>query len=142
MTAEFIVAVHSLVFLNHKKCSLSSEMIAENVCTNPARVRKILLKLKKADLISSKGGTDGGYFFEKDPKAVTLRDVLAAVELDVVKIKWRSGDTDMDCEVASGMAGVMDGIFNTLDASCKAQLASITIDDIDKQLFKENKNEL
>ena len=139
MTAEFIVAVHSLVFLNHKNCSMSSETIAENVCTNPARVRKILLKLKKAKLIASKGGIDGGYFFEKDPKTVTLLDVLDAVELDVVKMKWRSGDIDKECVIASGMGGVMDDIFNTLDSSCKAQLAEITIDEIDKKLFLKEK---
>ena len=60
MTGEFAVGVHALVFLNHKKTVVSSEMVAENVCTNPARVRKILASLKKAGLVSTKEGLDGG----------------------------------------------------------------------------------
>lgn len=50
MTGEFAVGVHALVFLNHKKTVVSSEMVAENVCTNPARVRKILASLKRPAL--------------------------------------------------------------------------------------------
>ena len=57
MTAEFIVAIHAIEFLNHKKAAFSSEEIAQNVCTNPARVRKVLLKLKAAGLV--RGEVDG-----------------------------------------------------------------------------------
>lgn len=141
MTAEFIVATHALVFLNHKRCSLSSEAIANNVCTNPARVRKVLAKLKKAGLIQAKAGVDGGYSFEADPAAVTLEDVFAAVGVSFVKIHWRSGDPDMECQVASGMAGVMDGVFAQVDACCKATLRKTTIADIDGQLFEKQEKE-
>ena len=48
MTAEFTVAVHALVYLHHRGGWLSSEELAQNVCTNPARIRKIMAKLKKA----------------------------------------------------------------------------------------------
>ena len=50
MTSEFTIAVHALVFLNHKAQVYSSEGLAENVCTNAARIRKVMAKLKKADL--------------------------------------------------------------------------------------------
>ena len=47
MTSDYCVAVHALVYLNHKAKVLSSEELAENICTNPARVRKVMAKLKK-----------------------------------------------------------------------------------------------
>lgn len=135
MTAEFIVAAHALVFLNHKQAVLSSEVIAENVCTNPARVRKVLSKLKKAQLIETKSGAEGGYAFVKNPEQVTLRDVFDAVGGAVLEVKWRSGDPEMDCQVAAGMAPVMDDIFASVNTACKEALAKTTIAEIDHRLF-------
>ena len=48
MTGAFSLAVHALVYLNHKATTLSSEMLAENICTNPARIRKVMSQLKRA----------------------------------------------------------------------------------------------
>ena len=63
MNSAFCVAVHALVYLNHKARQLTSEELAENICTNPARVRKIMAVLKKAGLVETKEGSVGGYFF-------------------------------------------------------------------------------
>ena len=54
MTSEFGMAVHALTFLNHKGEIVSSEALAKNICTNPARVRKVMAKLKKAGLVDTK----------------------------------------------------------------------------------------
>ena len=50
MTSEFAIAVHALVYLNHKQETLASEELAKNVCTNPARIRKVMAKLKKKNV--------------------------------------------------------------------------------------------
>ena len=39
MTSEFTVAIHGLVYLHHRGETASSEVLAQNICTNPARVR-------------------------------------------------------------------------------------------------------
>ena len=39
MTAEFALAVHGLVYLYHRGEMVTSEELAQNICTNPARVR-------------------------------------------------------------------------------------------------------
>ena len=54
MTSEFAIAVHALVYLNHKQETLASVELAKNVCTNPARIRKVMAKLKKKNAISCK----------------------------------------------------------------------------------------
>lgn len=64
MTSEFGMAVHALTFLNHKGEIVSSEALAKNICTNPARVRKVMAKLKKAGLVDTKEGLEGGYLFQ------------------------------------------------------------------------------
>ena len=135
MTGEFALAVHALVYLNHKQTTLSSENLAENICTNPARVRKVMAMLKKAELISTHEGGGGGYTFLLDPASVTLRSVAEAIGARFVSSAWRSGDADMECLVASGMADIMDHIYEDLDVRCKERLDGITILDIDRMIF-------
>lgn len=138
MTGEFAMAVHALVYLNHKHSTLSSEELAENICTNPARVRKVMSLLKKDGLVSTREGGAGGYTFSLDPASVTLKRVADAVQARFVSAAWRSGDTDMVCLVASGMADIMDGIYGRLDALCRAHLENMTIQDIDRMIFGGN----
>ena len=135
MTSEFTVAVHALVFLNHRQSTQSSEAVAENVCTNPARVRKVLSCLKKAGLVETKDGIDGGYHFTGNAEAVSLRMVADALNAAFVSASWRSGNPDMDCLIASGMDGVMSSIYRELDESCRVRLEQISIADIDRQIF-------
>lgn len=140
MTGEFSVAVHALVYLNHKARILSSEELAKNICTNPARVRKVLSKMKTAGLVKTKEGVEGGYQFSGDPRKVTLRTIGDALGARFVSASWRSGDTDMECLVASGMADIMDGIYNELDTLCRERLQTVTIQDIDEQIFGKQVN--
>lgn len=135
MNSEFTIAVHALVYLNHKKEYVSSEKLAENICTNPARVRKIMGKLRKSGLITTKEGIIGGYLFEDDPADVSLDMVGKALQTSYVSASWKSGDSDMDCLVASGMAGIMDEIYSDLDDLCRKFLKGITIQTIDQKIF-------
>ena len=134
MTSEFAIAVHALVYLHHKNAVLSSEELAENICTNSARVRKVMAKLKKKDLIGTKEGIKGGYHMSLDASEITLGDICEALQVDIVKAAWRSGSMDMECMIASGMAGVMDGIYAELDEICKKRLKGITIQDVEKKV--------
>ena len=61
MNSDFIVAVHALVYLNHKADIVSSEALAKNICTNAARVRKVMAPLKRAGLVTTREGNVGGY---------------------------------------------------------------------------------
>ena len=61
MDSSFNLAVHALVCLSHSGRSLSSEALAENICTNPTRVRRVQAVLKKAGIVEAREGLDGGY---------------------------------------------------------------------------------
>lgn len=135
MTGEFAVAVHALVYLNHKDQILSSEELAQNVCTNPARIRKVMAMLKKAGIVSTREGSEGGYRFPGDASRTTLLQVLNAVGTPVVTSAWKPGDKDMECFVASGMADALDDIYAQLNSLCCERLREITIADIDKTIF-------
>lgn len=46
MTSEFAIAVHALVFLDRSNATIASEELADNVCTNPVCIRRVMGKLK------------------------------------------------------------------------------------------------
>ena len=135
MTSEFAIGVHALVYLNHKNETLSSELLAENICTNPARIRKVMAKLKTGGLIVTQEGLKGGYRIRKPAEDITLKSVCEALREDIVKASWKSGNADMECLVASGMAGIMDDLYGDLNVLCMDHLATITIADIDRKIF-------
>jgi len=136
MTSEFAIAVHTLVFLNHKGTHQNSDKIAENVCTNPATIRKILSQLKKAGLVETKEGSDGGFAFMLDPDKVSLDKVLEAVADKPVAVSKRTGNIDLDCQISSNMGFIMDQIYDMMNLACAQRLSEITVSDIDKQIFE------
>lgn len=142
MNAEFLVAVHALAFLNHRQCCVSSEELAKNICTNPARVRKVMLKLKSAGLVETVSGSLGGYSFTKKAERVSLKDILRATGGTVSDIEWKSGNEDADCLISSGMGKVMDDVIENINLGAEKYLAGITILDVDKKLkyLKKNKS--
>jgi DNA-binding IscR family transcriptional regulator len=134
MNSDLCVALHALIYLDHKATTLSSEALAENFCTNAARVRKVLAKLKDACDVRTCAGINGGYEFIGNAQKVTLADVVRAIGADFVEMHWKSGNDEKHCRISSGMAGAMDGIIGGLNALCKRHLQKTTIADIEKQL--------
>lgn len=136
MNSDFNIAVHALVYLDHKACQLSSEELAENICANPSRVRKVLSMLVHAGFVKAREGRrSGGYIMDSRPEDITLRSVSEAVGTCFVSTSWKSGDKEKDCLVASGMAGIMDEIYADLNEVCSRRLQQKTIKDIEDEIF-------
>ena len=134
MNGEFAIGIHALACLSCKGGTVSSEELAECICTNPARVRKVMGRLGRAGLVEAKGGSVGGYRMAGAPEAVTLLRVLEALDMTVVTPTWKSGSLDAECMKSSGMAAVLGEICRRLDADCRAYLATVTIADIMREM--------
>ena len=139
MNGNFSFCVHALVYLDHMKRPLTSEELAKNICVNPVRVRLVMSLLKRAGIVSAKEGSDGGYTLERDADTLTLEQVAQAAGVRFVDASWRSGSADMDCMVASGMAGEMDSLYRKLDGVCRDYLKNITVADMERGLFKKGR---
>lgn len=135
MNGEFNAAIHALVCLAHKGSLISSEALAANICTNAARVRKIMSKLKTAEFVSAKEGPEGGYMLKKAATDITLASVAEALGVQFVSPGWHSGAVDMECLIASGMAARLDDIYGQLNALCQNRLTQITIWDLENSIF-------
>ena len=134
MNSDFVLAVHALVFLNHMSEELSSTLLAENICTNPVRVRRVMSRLHKARLVENSGGRSG-YRFTRKPEEVNLRMISDALGATFASTDWHSGDPHMACRIASGMAEIADALYGQMDMLCKNYLETVSIADIDRKLF-------
>ncbi|MEL7602450.1 MAG: Rrf2 family transcriptional regulator, partial [Bacillota bacterium] len=95
---------------------------------------KVMARLKTAGLITAKEGPDGGYTMRLRPEDITLDMVLDALEMRLIGPVLRSGDTDLQCVIASGMAKVMDTLVDDLNQGCRERLRALSIQDIDAQI--------
>jgi len=137
MNSDFTVAVHALVFLGLRGERLSSEALAESICTNPARVRKVIAKLHRAGLVDTREGSEGGCRLAVAPEAVNLAQVADALETVFVESAWRSGDPERDCPVCAGMGALMDELLFELDSACRARLRELTLADLGRKLLAD-----
>ena len=104
-------------------------------CTNPARIRKVMAKLKKAGLLETREGNSGGYELQGDASAIKLSDLAQALQQPLTKSGWRSGALNTYCMVATGMGTVVDTLEASLNEVCMQSLSQITIEDISQQLI-------
>ena len=88
-------------------------------------------------MVETREGLDGGYRLTADPASLSLRQVAEAVNTRFVDCAWHSGDIDRDCAICSGMAGVMDALYRSMNEECAVYLSHITITDIETQLFTQ-----
>lgn len=135
MNSEFSIAVHSLVLLAHRTDHMAtSEMIADNVCTHPARVRKVMSILKKIGFVSTKEGIGGGYILCSDPETTDLAQIYRAVSIGTLKPGWCSGDPETGCMIASNVQKVMDGMFQEAEVHLEAYWRKWTVADVLREI--------
>ncbi|WEK56411.1 MAG: Rrf2 family transcriptional regulator [Candidatus Cohnella colombiensis] len=128
MNSEFVIAVHSLVLLAHRPEGMaSSEEIASNVCTNAARIRKVMSCLRKGGYVETREGSGGGYKLIALPGEITLADVYRTLASGSLAPGWCSGNSDMDCMVGSNMGDIMNAVFCEADRQLELYFETITI---------------
>jgi DNA-binding IscR family transcriptional regulator len=128
-STRFSVALHVLAHLIEAPEPQTSEDLATCVRTNPVVVRRTLAGLRKAGLVGSSPGTGGGWLLSRDPAAITLRDVYAALGerllqgIDVAGHGAPAGG----CRIQRAVAGTLDEFLDDAEALLAARLQRITL---------------
>ncbi|MFK9093610.1 RrF2 family transcriptional regulator [Bacillus salipaludis] len=131
MNSDFVIAMHSLVLLANKPDHMAnSETIAENVCTNPARIRKVMGILRKNGYVKTKEGIGGGYLLSCDPEKTTLSQIYLVISSGSLKPNWCTGDPEQECVISSNTQSVMDEIFNEAEQHMQSFLSQLTISSV------------
>jgi Rrf2 family protein len=135
--SRFAVAIHTLVALgfNQRKGvnRLSSSYIATSVNTNPVVIRGLLLSLKRAGLIESKEGRDGGVSLARSPAKITLDEIYAAVESESVLAPHKKPEKK-ECLVSCRMKQILPSLFDEVDQAVTRSLRGKTLKEVIDQI--------
>ena len=108
-SSRFVVAVHILAglavarMIKKKEC-ITSEFIASSVNTNPVVIRRILSTLRKAGLVTSQTGPDGGSRLARNPEQITLLEVYQTVE-DGKLFHFHYSTPNQECPIGANITG-------------------------------------
>lgn len=107
------------VYASEKHVPLKSVATRLNLSEN--YLEQLIALLKKANLVGSIRGAQGGYFLTKDPKEISIGDVLRALEgsLAPTACTCEGGahkcDKDGQCVTQSVWEKIRDGINDVVD---------------------------
>jgi Rrf2 family iron-sulfur cluster assembly transcriptional regulator len=105
--------------------------IAERTGLPQPYLEQILLALKGAGLVRSKRGVGGGYVLARDPEAITLGDIVSAVDgpitLGDFGLPHQNGACDHEgqCVLLAIWGGVGEEMRKLLDALTLADIAGM-----------------
>lgn len=139
ISSRFTVAVHilSLVKIESNQ-TLTSSYIAGSVNTNSVVIRRLISKLKQADLIETHQGS-GGIQLLKPLSDITLLDVYKAVEVvDEGELFQMHEDTNINCVVGANIQSVLEIVLLRAQDAMETVLKNVTMEDIVSGILQEN----
>lgn len=123
------LALHALA---HMACDPSrphtSAEIAEHIGTNAVVVRRVLGKLREAELLKSEKGRAGGWTFARDPKKITFADVYLSIDESL--ISGTGSVTACQCLLEQSVQETIFAILDNLEKDLVQKLGDIKISKI------------
>ncbi|MCL2343685.1 MAG: Rrf2 family transcriptional regulator [Firmicutes bacterium] len=77
-------AIRAVICLAANGNSMCSTDIAEKMGIPPKYLINIMVTLRETGIIASRKGAEGGYYLNRDPRELTLWDVIKAMESTVL----------------------------------------------------------
>jgi Rrf2 family protein len=132
--SRFAVSLHILAYLVYRaEASVPSAEIAGSVDTNPVVIRRLLSALVKARLVKAQKGASGGFRLASAPENISLLDVYRAVEPQPDH-GLRHFSPNHKCPVGAKIESILSGIFFKAQAGMEAELAHVTLAQVNSQL--------
>jgi len=107
----------------HQPAPLTRDQIAAAQHIPATFLLRILTDLRRAGIVRSQRGAEGGYRLARDPSEITLADVIRAVEGPLAEIH---GDQPQDL-VYEGTAAALRDVWIALRATERHVLESVTL---------------
>jgi len=123
-------AIHILAYIAIFQDSdmLSSEMIAKSIETSAANVRKIMSRLKKANLIITQVGK-AAPSLARSPEKISLLDIYKRIEGNTNLIQV-DPKTNPNCIVGANIQETLTASYTQLQAKVEEEMSHITLDSL------------
>jgi Rrf2 family protein len=135
-SCRFAFAVHVMAVLaSGKSDCCPSSRLAQTVNTNPVVIRRLLIELQGAGLISTFRGPHGGAVLKRKPEKVTLREIHNAVDQGNI-FGTHPHEPSQECPVGKRIGKVMQRIQNRANRALERELDKMTLADVLRELRK------
>jgi Rrf2 family protein len=118
----------AMYYIAAQERSVSAKRIAEEFSIPPELMAKILQRLAKRRLIVSHNGPKGGYELARDPREITVGEVLRAIEGPLRIVSCMTGDGDCPqfsrCNLRRPVEKIQTSISRLLDTMTLSELVA------------------
>jgi len=121
------------IYSKDEAVSISSIAAREDL--SESYLEQLIAKLKKAGLVNSIRGTNGGYILAKKPKEISVGDILRALEGDLAVVECPNSDS----ECANFDSCVTKYVWKRINDSINTAVDSMTLDEIVENSHKLEK---
>ena len=112
---------------NAGKLPIQVKEISSRQDISPRYLEQIFQSFKKAGILKSKKGPQGGYFLAKNPEDITVREIIEAAEGDTLLVSC--SDKGLDDQIACQFNGtcVTQTVWNEATEILNAFFTDITL---------------
>lgn len=132
ISSRFTIAIHvfSCIYTFEKQRKVTSDFLASSVEVNPVVIRRILLQLKAAGLVSVQRGT-GGAAIARPLEEITFLDIYRAVEcVEGGELFHFHEKPNTECPVGRNIHNVLDQKLDRIQNAMEQEMKSITLADV------------
>lgn len=114
--------------------------IAARQSISDSYLEQLMAKLKKAGLIDSIRGAQGGYVLAKDSRDISVGDILRALEGDLTPVKC--GDLDVNTGCSGSDCCVTKNVWKRINDSIQGAVDGIMLSELveDNRKIRNDKN--
>ena len=106
----------------------SLKVIAQEENISLKFLEKLFSKLKKANVVNSTRGINGGYYLANKPNKITLLKVLEALGEDVIVFQCIGGEGDIQCSNSANCGAVP--VLQKVQIAITRSLQGMTLEDL------------
>lgn len=116
--------------LHAEEEAISLSSIAERQGLSISYLEQLIAKLKKAGIVDSKRGAQGGYILAKTPEEISVGDILRALEGDLHPVDCSEIQGEVKCQSSDLCVTkyvwkrISDSINNTVDELMLSELVT------------------
>jgi DNA-binding IscR family transcriptional regulator len=136
-------ALHVLLHMAEHSESVTSDVLAKAMQTNPVVVRRMMSGMRELGYVISEKGHGGGWKLNCDLAAITLRDVYDALGRPALLAIGNRSEKP-ECLVEQAVNATLDSAFLEAETVLLARLGDVTLkalsDDFHKRLARVPKN--
>lgn len=136
ISSRFTLAVHIFACIDtfQEEYKVTSDFLAGSTNVNPVIIRKILGQLKSAGLVEVARGS-GGASIAKPLNEITFFDIYKAVEcVEDGELFHFHEHPNPECPVGRNIHRILDARLLQVQAAMEKELASITLQDVMKDI--------